>query len=168
MAAAVIAKFPGTAMAGDPATVRVSVPPDRRANLMGFIAEVETLDFQLSRVARVVLNEKTGTVIAGGEVTLSEVAVAHGSITVEIRRTEETQLQTGAAPGAVTQQSATNIREDLRLTEPKAELRVVPATASVADLARSLNSLGVSPRDVIAIFSAIKKAGALNAELVVM
>jgi flagellar P-ring protein precursor FlgI len=148
--------------------VRIAVPQDRRERVMEFIAEVEKIEFQPSRVAKVVLNEKTGTIIAGGEVTISEVAVAHGSITVEINTSQETQLQTGAAPGAVTQQSATNIREQVKVSEPRADLRVLPASASVAELARSLNALGVSPRDVIAIFEAIKKAGALNAELVVM
>jgi flagellar P-ring protein precursor FlgI len=169
LAKAVNTKFGNdAAQASDPATVKIAVPKDWRGRFMEFVSGVENLDFAPSRVARVVLNEKTGTVIAGGEVTISEVAVAHGNITVEIKQNQQTQIQTGAAPGAVTQQSATNISEDIQAKEDKADVRLMPASSNVTDLAKSLNALGVTPRDIIAIFEAIKQAGALNAELVVM
>ncbi len=169
MAKAIDQKFGAqAAQANDPATVSIQVPQNWRGRIMEFVAGVENLDFTPSHVAKVVLNEKTGTVIAGGDVTISEVAVAHGNITVEIKQNQQTQLQTAAAPGAVTQQSATNVSENIHTDEGKAEMRVMPASTSVTDLAKSLNTLGVTPRDIIAIFEAIKEAGALNAELVVM
>jgi flagellar P-ring protein precursor FlgI len=157
------------AQAMDPVSVRVNVPEEFRAKRMEFIAEVENLDFQVSTTAKVVLNEKTGTVIAGGNVSIAEVAVSHGNITIEVRASEQTNVQNVVPPrGGAVQQVASSQSEDFKVDEPKADMRVIPASSNVADLAKSLNTLGVSPRDIIAIFQAIKKAGALNAELIVM
>jgi flagellar P-ring protein precursor FlgI len=157
------------AEASDPVTVRVAPPEEFKARRMEFMAELENLDFQVSTVARVVLNEKTGTVIAGGNVSISEVAVSHGSITIEIKQNQQTNVQNVVPQfGGGVQQTATNTTDDIKVSEPKAEMKVIPSSSNVADLAKSLNALGVTPRDIIAIFQAIKKAGALNAELVVM
>jgi len=157
------------AVAQDPVTVEVKVPDEFKDRRMEFIAEVENLDFLVSTIAKVVLNEKTGTVIAGGNVSISEVAVSQGSITIQVRNNQQAQVSTAAAPfGGTTQQTASSQSEDIKVDEPKAEMKVLPGSSNVADLAKSLNTLGVSPRDIIAIFQAIKRAGALNAELVVM
>jgi flagellar P-ring protein FlgI len=157
------------ATALDPISVRVAIPEDRKQKRMEFIAEVENLDFLVSSVARVVLNEKTGTVIAGGNVSIAEVAVSHGNITIEVRESKRTDVQNVVPPrGGAVQQTATSESEEFAVSEPKSDMKVIPATSNVADLAKSLNALGVSPRDIIAIFQAIKRAGALNAELVVM
>lgn len=157
------------AEAKDPVTVSVKVPDEFKGKRMEFIAEVENLDFLVSTVAKVVLNEKTGTVIAGGNVSISEVAVSQGSITIQVKDNKQAQVSNAAAPfGGTTQSSATTESEDVKVDETKAEMRVMPSSSNVADLAKSLNALGVSPRDIIAIFQAIKRAGALNAELVVM
>jgi len=169
LAKAVNTKFSGgVAQALDPVTVKLSLPADWQAKPMEFISEVENLDFAVATVARVVLNEKTGTVISGGNVSLSEVAVAHGNITIEIKQTQENQVQTATAPGVATQQTVGTVNESINAKEDQAMVRVLPASTSVSDLAKSLNALGVSPRDIIAIFQAIKTAGALHAELVVM
>lgn len=157
------------AQALDPVSIRVTIPEAMRQKRMEFIAEVENLDFLVSSVAKVVLNEKTGTVIAGGNVSIAEVAVSHGNITIEVRAQTQTNVQNVARErGSAVQQTATSETEEFKVDEPKADMRVIPASSNVADLAKSLNSLGVSPRDIIAIFQAIKKAGALNAELIVM
>lgn len=157
------------AEAKDPVTVSVAIPDEFKPKRMEFIAEVENLDFLVSTVARVVLNEKTGTVIAGGNVSISEVAVSQGSITIQVKENNQAQISNTAAPFGGTAQNQTNSQtEDIAVDEPKAEMKVLPQSSNVADLAKSLNALGVSPRDIIAIFQAIKKAGALNAELVVM
>ena len=157
------------AEAKDPVTISVAIPEEFKAKRMEFIAEVENLDFLVSNVAKVVLNEKTGTVIAGGNVSISEVAVSQGSITIQVKDNQQAQVSnTNAANSGTTQLSQTTQSEDISVNEPKAEMKVLPTSSNVADLAKSLNALGVSPRDIIAIFTAIKKAGALNAELVVM
>jgi flagellar P-ring protein FlgI len=157
------------AEAKDPVTVSVSVPEEYKAKRMEFIAEVENLDFLVSTVAKVVLNEKTGTVIAGGNVSISEVAVSQGSITIQVKDNQQAQVSnTNAANSGTTQLLNTTSSEDIKVDEPKAEMKIMPSSSNVADLAKSLNSLGVSPRDIISIFQAIKRAGALNAELIVM
>jgi flagellar P-ring protein FlgI len=169
LAKAVNTKFTGAvAEAVDPVTIKLTLPKDWQARPMEFMAEVENLDFNIASVARVVLNEKTGTIISGGNVSISEVAVAHGNITVEIKQTQDNQQQTATAPGIATQQTTSNLNESVKSTEDKTMVRVLPASSSVADLAKSLNALGASPRDIIAIFQAIKMAGALHADLIVM
>ncbi len=157
------------AEAKDPVTVQVKVPDEFKIKRMEFLADVENLDFLVSTVAKVVLNEKTGTVIAGGNVSISEVAVSQGSITIEIKQNQTAQVSnTNAANSGTTQVSTNQSNEEMKVSESKAEMKVIPTSSNVADLAKSLNALGVTPRDIIAIFEAIKKAGALNAELVVM
>ncbi|HKP94674.1 MAG TPA: flagellar basal body P-ring protein FlgI [Fibrobacteria bacterium] len=170
MAKAINANFKKpVAEAKDPVTVAIAVPEEFKSKRMEFIAEVENLDFLVSTVAKVVLNEKTGTVIAGGNVSISEVAVSQGSITIQITQNQQAQVSnTNAANSGTTQLSNTTSSEDIKVDEPKAEMKVLPTSSNVADLAKSLNSLGVTPRDIIAIFQAIKRAGALNAELIVM
>jgi flagellar P-ring protein FlgI len=170
MAKAINANYKKTvAEAKDPVTVSVAIPEDYKARRMEFISEVENLDFLVSTVAKVVLNEKTGTVIAGGNVSISEVAVSQGSITIKVKENQQAQVSnTNAANSGTTQLSNSSSNTDISVDEPKAEMKVLPTSSNVADLAKSLNSLGVSPRDIIAIFQAIKRAGALNAELVVM
>ncbi len=169
LAQAVAAKFPESrAEALDPAAVRMVVPAEFRGKRMEFLAQMEQVEFQPSLTARVVLNQKTGTVIAGGDVSISEVAVSHGNLTVEIGRSESSELQSAAAPGAVTQARAGRVDETVQAREGGGEMRVLPASGNVQELARSLNALGASPRDIIAIFEAIRKAGALHAELVMM
>ena len=107
--------------------------------------------------------------IAGGNVSIAEVAVSHGNITIEVRQNQQTNVQNVVPPhGGGVQQKSQSETEDFKVSEPKSDMKVIPATSNVADLAKSLNALGVSPRDIIAIFQAIKKAGALNAELIVM
>ena len=157
------------ATATDPVSVLVKIPGDMRAKRMEFIADVENLDFLVSISARVVLNEKTGTVIAGGNVSISEVAVTHGGITIEIKQNKQGTVANATAPFGGTTQTATESRNDeIKVEEAKSDMKVLPSSSNVSDLAKSLNTLGVTPRDIIAIFQAIKKAGALNADLIVM
>ncbi len=165
MAQALNKAFPGAAKAEDAGSVLVQVPKDRQADYMAFIAQSENLEFDPAVNARVVLNEKTGTLVSGADVRISEVAVSHGSIVINVENT--TQVSQPNAPLAggktqVVQNSQTNVQE------PKPEMRVIPAVSNAGQLAQALNSLGVAPRDIIAIFQAIKKAGALHAELVIM
>src|SRR5699024_10829272 len=111
------------------------------------------------------LNEKTGTLVSGADVRISEVAVSHGSIVINVENTTQVSQPNTPLAGGRTQtvnNSQTNVQE------PKPEMRVIPAVNNAGQLAQALNSLGVAPRDIIAIFQAIKKAGALHAELVIM
>jgi flagellar P-ring protein precursor FlgI len=149
----------------DAATVSVATP---LASIEGgkffeFIADIEQVSFMNDRMARVVLNEKTGTIVAGGEVTISQVAVSHGGISIEVKNTP---LVSQPAPLSQGQTTMVPVLQQ-EVVEEKPQM-VVLGPSNVTQLANTLNELGIAPRDIIAIFQAIKKAGALNADLLVM
>lgn len=150
----------------DAATIAVGVPLDAQegAAFFEFIAKIEQTTFMPDRVARVVVNEKTGTIVAGGNVTISQVAVSHGGITVEV------ESQRNVSQPAPLSQGYTAIVPQVQqqVEEEKTRMVVLGPTTNVSDLAKALNDLGVSAKDVIAIFQSIKKAGALQAELMVI
>ena len=135
-----------------------------KMDIVTFISQVENVTFNVAMPARVVMNERTGTIVAGGNVRISEIAVTHGGVKVEIVNIPEliqpqpfTMGQTEVIPNP-----------EMVVEEKDMEMVVLDGTTTVADLAQALNSLGVSPRDVIAIFQAIKEAGALQGKLVIM
>jgi flagellar P-ring protein precursor FlgI len=133
-----------------------------RTDYMSFIARAETAEFNPNTTSRVVLNEKTGTVVSGSNVQIDEIAVSHGSITIQVANAQEAVPTPLFGPPAITN------NQQLSVQEPRTETRVLPAVNNAGQLAQALNGLGVSPRDIISIFQAIKKAGALHAELVIM
>jgi len=130
-----------------------------------FIARIETLMVATDMKARVVINERTGTVIAGGNVTVEDVMISHGSITIHTTQTPVISQPMGFSPSGQTAVTATTKTE---VDEPPATIGVITGATTVNDLASALSELGVNPRDIIIIFQAIKGAGALNAELVIM
>jgi len=154
----------GTAIADDAATVRFAAkePPGGRAAL---IARIENLRLKMDRPARIVVNERTGTIVSGSDVQIAEVAVTHGSLTVKVDPNWQTSQPNAFTAGASTQTTA---NPSIQAEAPKDQVHVLPASTNVGDLARALNSLGATPRDLIAILEAIQKSGALQAELVVM
>jgi flagellar P-ring protein precursor FlgI len=162
MANAINQLFPNAAIAEDASSVLVNVPQSMQNDYMSFIARAENAEFTPTANARVVLNEKTGTVVSGANVQIDEVAVAHGSIIVQVANE-----QTAVPPTLMGQATIIN-NQRLNVQEQRTETRVMPAINNAGQLAQALNALGVSPRDIISIFQAIKKAGALHAELVVM
>jgi flagellar P-ring protein precursor FlgI len=133
-------------------------------NLVHFISRVENCMFSVSSQARVVVNERTGTIVAGGEVRISQVAVSHGGVKVEVVNLPEVVQPQPFSLG----RTETIPNPEMVVEEKDAEMVVLDGTTTVSDLAQALNSLGVAPRDVIAILQAIKEAGALHANLIVM
>lgn len=128
------------------------------------IAQLEEITVEPDVPARVVVNERTGTIIMGENVRVSTVALAHGNLNVTIK--SETQV---SQPNAVSQgRTAIVQNQDVSVGEENGQLRVVNKAVNIGDVVKGLNSLGATPRDLIAIFQALKKAGALQAELVVM
>jgi len=163
MANAINQIFPNAAIAEDASSVLVNVPEAMRNDYMSFIARAESVEFNPNTNARVVLSEKTGTIVSGSNVQIDEIAVSHGSITVQVANAQ------AAAPAPTFIGQATLINnQNMNVSEPTTETRVMPAVNNAGQLAQALNSLGVAPRDIISIFQAIKKAGALHAELVIM
>jgi len=143
IAAAIDRKFGQVASATDAGTVQIKVPNEYLGDLVGFISAVEDIDVRPDNVAKIVINERTGTVVMGGNVTIDRVAVSQGGLSV---RVGSQQSSAGA-------------------NEPQANLVMLPGTANVGDLVKALNAVGAKPQDLIAILQAMKAAGALHAEL---
>ena len=145
----------------DAGTIEVQIPRDRRdpSEWVEFIAEMEAVTVVPDVPARVVLNERTGTIVVGEDVTLSHVAIAHGGLRVVIPPTDTTQVvpQAPIFGWPIIQEI-----EGRLMALPEEEL------TTVGEIAAALNALGVTPRDMISIFQALKQAGALRAELIIM
>jgi flagellar P-ring protein precursor FlgI len=154
------------AQATDAATVVVDVPPADQARLVEFVARLEQVILVTDAPAKVVVNERTGTVIIGSQVRISTVAVSHGNLSISIK----SELQVSQPPPFAPHGSATTVvpKTEVNVKEERAALAVVPGGASIGDVVTGLNAIGVTPRDLIAILQAMKRAGALNAELEVM
>ncbi|MDT8903771.1 flagellar basal body P-ring protein FlgI [Anaeroselena agilis] len=158
---AVDRRFGPISRASDAGSVSVFVPLEYTGNLVGFIAALEELPVTPDSAAKVVVNERTGTVVMGGNVTIDTVAVAQGGLTVRVSSSTEVSQPPPFSGGStvVTQNKSVDAKEQ------QAPLIVLPATANVSDLVSALNAVGATPRDVISILQAIKAAGALHAEL---
>ncbi|MFV1974355.1 MAG: flagellar basal body P-ring protein FlgI [Candidatus Scalindua sp.] len=160
--------YPDSAQAVNAAEVEIKPPQEFRTmeKITQFISKIEELPITPDAIARVVINERTGTIVAGENVRISTVAVAHGNLTITIsEKTEASQ------PGSFAPNSATTLELDrttIDVEEEEAKLHVIPDGVSISEIARALNVLGVTPRDLMAIFQAIHKAGALHAELIIM
>lgn len=151
------------AQAVDSGTVNVEVPPPYRERLVEFVATIERLEVTPDSRAKVVVNERTGTIIIGQDVRISPVAVAHGNITVSIRTQREGIAPapfTATPPGVVENTQLDVVEEKRNLIELEG--------ANLSDVVEGLNRLGTSPRDLITILQAIKQAGALRADVEVM
>ena len=149
----------------DLATVEVAVPDDYRGRVTGLLAAIEGLEITADEVARVVVDESSGTIVIGANVRVSQVAVTQGNITIQVR--ERPQV---SQPEPFARQGQTEVvpRTDIVVDEGgAAEFRVIDAPVTLQELVNGLNTLGVPPRDVISILQSIKTAGALHAELIV-
>ena len=155
---------PGQALPLDAGTVEVEVPCEMRAHVVSFLSDMGNLEVLVDTPARVVINERTGTVVAGENVKIATVAIAHGNLAIVTREAPQVSQPNGFSQG----RTVTVPRTQIGVAEQPAHLYIAPQTVTVADLARALNALGVSPRDLISIFQAIKQAGALQAELVII
>jgi flagellar P-ring protein precursor FlgI len=150
----------------DPATVQMIVPPSYRSNVVGLLTDIEQLRVEPDQLARIVIDEASGTIVMGEAVRISTVAIAQGQLTIRI--TETPQVSQPSPFSAVT--DATTVqRTDIEVDDgSQKRLAVVPHSVSLQELVNGLNSLGIGPRDLITILQAIKAAGALQAEIEVM
>jgi flagellar P-ring protein precursor FlgI len=152
------------ARAENPALVSVDVPEAYRQRTMEFIAELENISVESDRPARVVVNERTGTIVMGKEVRIAPAAILHGNLTVEIQTTYTVSQPAPLSSGTteVVPQVGVGIKEE------KARNVVLKEGATVEELVRALTSIGSTPRDVIAILQSLRAAGALEAQLEVI
>ncbi len=153
----------GAAMALGAGTVQVTIPDFERDRLTSFVARLNELSVQTDAVTKVVINERTGTIVVGGNVMVKPCQVAHGSLTIKVAVTPEV---TQALPFTDAQPVVTETK-DLDVTEEEAFLMPVEGTSAGA-VAEALNRLRVTPRDMISIFQALRQAGALEADLELM
>jgi flagellar P-ring protein precursor FlgI len=154
----------GSAQAVDSATVSVRVPEQYRKTIPELVARLEPLAVDVDTVARVVINERTGTVVVGGAVRIGPAAVAHGNLSVRIA----TKLQVSQPQGFSTGQTTVVPNERVDVSEGRSQLVELEQGSTLEAVVRALNALGASPRDIIAIMQALKAAGALRAEIVVL
>jgi len=156
---------PGIAMVSDPGTVQIAVPAAYLGNNTQLLAEVEKLTVPTDQVARIVIDEASGTIVMGENVKIDTVAVAQGNLVVKIE-TASLVSQPGAlapvgAQTVTTTQTAVTVEE----TGPGKKMAVLEGSATLKDLVAGLNALGVAPRDLITILQTIKAAGALQAKI---
>ncbi len=156
----------GVAKAIDAISIEITVPDTfaLMQSIIPFIAELETISFEPDVAARVVINERTGTIVIGENVSLKTVAVSHGSLSITIKSTPQVSQPQPFSRGETRSEQVPEVTIEQRGTG----VIVIPGTTSVGDVAAAMNRLGVSPRDIIAIFQALKQSGALQAELVII
>jgi len=165
IAEAVNHKFTSTgtplAKAENSALVTVAIPPDYAAHSIEFISELEKIPVDADRPARVVINERTGTIVMGGDVHIAPVAIMHGNLTL--------QVQTSYAvsqPGPLSQGKTEVVPQvSVGAKEEKSRNLVLKEGANIEELVRALAAIGSTPRDIIAILQNLRAAGALEAEL---
>jgi flagellar P-ring protein FlgI len=173
------------AVAVDSGTVHITIPEAFRKSEVALLAELEELDVVPDEIAKVVVNERTGTVVIGENVRIMTVAVAHGNLSIQIKETKEvsqplsfapqpgrgssspTQMEGGVivAPGGSTVIAP---ESDVEVKEEDKRLLLIPTGSTIGDLVRALNAIGVTPRDLITVLQGIKAAGALQAKLIIL
>jgi flagellar P-ring protein precursor FlgI len=153
------------AKANDPALVQVKIPESWKGRVVALVAQLEALEVDPDQRARIVVSERTGTVVAGQGVRIRPVAVAHGTLSISVR-----QMPWASQPGPFSQQGRTVAGKTATIDAQETAKPVValPATSSVEDLVKAFNLLGVSARDLVAVLQAMKAAGAIDADLEVM
>lgn len=149
----------------DAGAVRVRLPHGVTArNVTDFVQRINALEVQTDSPAVVIINERTGTIIVGQNVRISKVAISHGNLSII---TEEREQVSQPLPFSRAGTTAKTTETAVKTLEGKGELHVI-STASVSELARALNAMGLTPRDMVAIFQALKRARALQADLQTM
>lgn len=161
-----INSFIGTPIATitSPTSIRVDIPGEFKNNYYDFLSSLLNIEIQPETFARVVVDERTGTIVMGSDVRISTVAVAHGNLTITITNQVDVSQP---APFSDGETVVTN-NPEITVAEEQTNLMVVPEGVTISDLVKALNAIGVTPRDLISILQAIKAAGALHAELELM
>lgn len=175
MASVINKELGGLASAKDAGTIVVRVPQESIdvGQAAAFVAKLEKLNVPIDVPAKIIVNERTGTIVMGGDVHISEAVVAHGNLIVTVKDTQ--RVAPLMAPGSTIINISSNAPANTIVTdvntmvkEDKAYLRVLPEMTSVRDLADTLNRMGATPRDLISILEALRRLGALQMEIVSM
>lgn len=164
MADAINQRWPALAHAVDAATVQVKVPSDFQGRDVAFLSELGTVEVDPDSLARIIINERTGTIVATSTVRISRVAIAHGALTITVT---SNLAVSQPAPFSRTGQTTVVPSTQTAVNEVKGGFTVLNEPPTIERLASALNALGVSTRDLMAIFQSLKRSGALQAELII-
>jgi flagellar P-ring protein precursor FlgI len=164
----------------DSGTLKLKIPERLQGKVVNLIAQIGDLEVTPDNIAKIIVNEKTGTVVIGRNVRVQEVAVAHGNLSIQIKETKEVSQPLPFAPsglGAAAAEVGDGIiaapggstivtpDSDVSVAEEKSQLILIPPGNTIGELVKGLNAIGVTPRDLITILQALKAAGALQGEL---
>jgi flagellar P-ring protein precursor FlgI len=166
----------------DSGTLTIEIPDSFQDSVVSLLARVEDLEVTPDSLAKVIVNERTGTIVIGENVRVSTVAVAHGNLSIQIKETKEVSQPLPFAPRPPTEGAAPTQTEegvvvapggatvvtpetDVGVAEERNRLLLLPEGRTIGDLVRALNAIGVTPRDLITILQSMKAAGALQGEL---
>ena len=159
--------YPDASTVLDAGTIGVKLPQEiTDTKIAKFIDDITLVDVKVDMPAVVVINERTGTIVVGENVGISTVAISQGSLVVKVKETEYVSQPTAPFSDAGTTEKTQDTQIDV--TEEPGHLIAMQNVITVAELAKALNAIGATPRDLIAIFNALKKAGALQARLEIM
>ncbi len=154
-------RFGGIARALDAETVRVNLPGNYNNDPVSFLADASDLTLDQDQLAKVVMNERTGTIVFGGDIKLAPCAIAHGNLSITIA-TSNRAVPSGPFNSAPT---VTQSNTTITAKEKGRQLTFIAGAATLSQVVRALNTMGVSPRDLIAIVQTLRQSGALQAEL---
>ena len=161
MAQSINSRFGMVAKAANPGRIDVNIPPMYRSNVVGFVAALEDLPVIPDNIAKVVVSERTGTIVMGGNVSVDEIAITQGGLSISVEKNSEIDQPRPFSLG----RTVVSRMENVDVKEDTANTIVLPATADISDIVGALNAVGATPRDIISILQAIKASGALHAEL---
>jgi flagellar P-ring protein precursor FlgI len=155
----------GSATAVNAGLIRASIPATFRGRVVEYIAMIEGLDVNVDLPAKVVVNERTGTVVLGEHVRISTCAISHGNLTISVKNTLNVSQPPAPLIGSTGGQTTVTPDEQTEVKEQESRLMLVDETVTLGEVVRALNAVGVTPRDLVAILSALRAAGALQANL---
>ena len=161
IANAINSAYGGIAHAANPGRIDITIPPYYRSQVVNFISTIEELPVTPDTVAKIVFNERTGTIVMGGNVTVDECAITQGGLSISVTRDKNISQPAPFSYGT----TIVTRTEDVDVEEQKSNSIVMPATTSINDIVGALNAVGATARDCISILQAMKAAGAIHAVL---
>jgi len=150
----------------DSDTIHLKVPDSYKGRIVELLAAIESLDVPVDVTAKVVVNERTGTIVMGDQVRISDIGISHGNLIIRVKT--DFQVSQPASFGPSNSKTVVVPKQKTTVTEEEARMTVMKGGATIGEVVNALNAIGVTPRDLIAILQAMKAAGALQAELEIL